>query len=200
MATKLGESKRGGDLDNEDEKFYIIIPAKDGGEGVEVGVDHLLPRRGGVLGELHHDQPVVVVAPGEQYRLPLLAPRPRPRRRGHHRLPRLPASSHSQRRERRRRGGAGEERGWCGGGGGWLRREGEGECLRGGGGGGGREGSHGRRRESGERERFTSLGIRWEEEEENKKGEEDIFFVRVFSLLFSGPGRAGPFSAWIYGL
>ena len=93
----------------------MVLPSEDGGEGVEVGVDHLLAGGRGVLGELHDDQPVVVVAPGEQYRLPLLAPGPRGRRL---QLPRAPGP-----RGRRHDGDCGEG--------------GSGGAREGGGGGGG---------------------------------------------------------------
>jgi hypothetical protein len=73
-------------------------------EGVEVGFDHLLAHGRRVLGELHDS--VVIVASGEQYRLPLVGPRPhrgRPRLRARGAGPR-----HERQRQERRRGGYGE--------------------------------------------------------------------------------------------
>jgi hypothetical protein len=75
-------------------RLIKIVPAEDGGEGVEVGVDHLLARGRRVLGELHDDEPVVIVASGEQYRLPLVGPRP------HRGRPRLRARGAGPRHER----------------------------------------------------------------------------------------------------
>jgi hypothetical protein len=62
---------------NHRSKGNLFLPAEDGGEGIKVGVDHLLARGRRVLGELYSDPPVVAVAPREQYSIPLVAPRRR---------------------------------------------------------------------------------------------------------------------------
>ena len=48
---------------------YTHIPSDDGSEGLDVGLDHLLLGWLGVGGELHDDEPVLVVAAVEEDRL-----------------------------------------------------------------------------------------------------------------------------------
>lgn len=97
-----------------------IIPPNDLGEGLEVGLDHLLAGRLGV-GELHGDEPVVVVAALEEDLVggdlgvvgPVVVPAPR-RRRGRGTEPGGAAGEEPPRRPRRerlrRRGGGGGRR------------------------------------------------------------------------------------------
>lgn len=55
-------------------------PSEDSSKSVDIGIDHLLPGGCRVLGELHDDEPMVVIAAGEQNRLPGLAAAAPPRR------------------------------------------------------------------------------------------------------------------------
>lgn len=47
-------------------------PSKNSSKSVKVGINHLLPCWRWILGELHHNKPVIVVASREHNRLPLL--------------------------------------------------------------------------------------------------------------------------------
>lgn len=62
-------------------KFWLskCLPPKHCGEGIEIGLNHLLSSRSRILGELHHNKPVVIITSRKQDRLPRFATAAPPR-------------------------------------------------------------------------------------------------------------------------